>query len=501
MPLWKIAWRSIQHRSLASGLTAFSMSLGVALIVTVIVIYGVLDQSFRRSAQGYDLIIGPKGSALELVISTVFYQRDPIGKIPYEYYTELRSGRYRNVVETAIPVSFGEHYRGLPVVATTSEFFSKLEYRDGHKYTFWKGNNFSDAQYFDAVVGYNAAIKNGLKVGDKFKTMHGKEVSEEHQNEYQVVGILNPTGTPNDQAVFINIEGFFDMHAGSESVLDASYRLKKPVRPKVADESTAHDDHEHEHEEAGESGESAEHKTEETAEETAVATVPATVAQPAVHVHDHGEEGHPKEISAVLVLTKETLATAKTSTNIWGQVDQVQMGSSATKAVYDSNVMALPERIANDMSDAQAVRPTEIIAFLFEKIIGNIQIVLLILAALVIVVAGIGMMVSIYNSMNERRQEIAIMRALGASRVTVMLIILLESILLSLGGGALGVIMGHSLILVFGPLISSATGIVVSAWHFQWAELVLIPGLIALASLVGYLPAVIAYRTDVAQSL
>lgn len=457
------------------------MSLGVALIVTVIVIYGVLDQSFRRSAQGYDLIVGPKGSALELVISTVFYQRDPIGKIPYEYYTELRSGRYRNVVETAIPVSFGEHYRGLPVVATTSEFFSKLEYRDGRKYTFWKGNNFSDALYYDAVIGYNAAIKNGLKVGDKFKTMHGKEVSEEHQNEYQVVGILNPTGTPNDQAVFINIEGFFDMHAGSESVLDASYRLKKPARPKVEDESTAHDEHEHE----GEHGH--EHEGEGVNEHA--------------HDHDHGEEGHPKEISAVLVLTKETLATAKTSTNIWGQVDQVQMGSSATKAVYDSNVMALPERIANDMSDAQAVRPTEIIAFLFEKIIGNIQIVLLILAALVIVVAGIGMMVSIYNSMNERRQEIAIMRALGARRVTVMLIILLESILLSLGGGALGVMMGHSLILVFGPLISSATGIVVSAWHFQWAELVLIPGLIGLASLVGYLPAVIAYRTDVAQSL
>ena len=67
--------------------------------------------------------------------------------------------------------------------------------------------------------------------------------------------------------------------------------------------------------------------------------------------------------------------------------------------------------------------------------------------------------------------------------------------------GALGVLMGHSLIFVLGPWISGATGIIVSAWHFQWAELILVPGLVALASVVGYLPAVIAYRTDVAQSL
>jgi putative ABC transport system permease protein len=111
------------------------------------------------------------------------------------------------------------------------------------------------------------------------------------------------------------------------------------------------------------------------------------------------------------------------------------------------------------------------------------------------------MMVSIYNSMNERRQEIAIMRALGAKRSTVMLIILFESILLSLCGGLIGIVIGHSLIAVLGPIIASAVMIVVNPLHFQFAELILIPGLVLLASLVGYLPAVVAYRTDVAQSL
>ena len=477
MSLWKIAWRSIQHRSLASGLTAFSMSLGVALIVTVIVIYGVLDQSFRRGAQGYDLIVGPKGNSLDLVISTVFYKREPIGKIPYDYYTELRSGRYRTSVEAAIPIALGEHYRGLPVVATSSEFFTKLEYLDGKRYDFLDGKNFSDGQMYDAVVGYTAAKKVALKVGDKFKTMHGKDATDEHQTEYTVVGVLKPTSTPNDGAIFINVEGFFDMHAGQDTVLDQSLQLKKDtatteIRP-TDEHDHAHDDHDH-----------GDHD----------------IAHDHDHANcDHGHD-HPKELSAVLVLTKEERTTASASANIFGMDEEIQMEKTTTKPVYDVKIMALPSRIEADL-DAQAVRPTEVIAFLFETIIGNIQLVLLILAALVIVVAGIGMMVSIYNSMNERRQEIAIMRALGARRTTVMAIILLESILLSLGGGALGVLMGHSLIFVLGPWISGAMGIIVSAWSFQWAELILVPGLVALASVVGYLPAVIAYRTDVAQSL
>jgi putative ABC transport system permease protein len=111
------------------------------------------------------------------------------------------------------------------------------------------------------------------------------------------------------------------------------------------------------------------------------------------------------------------------------------------------------------------------------------------------------MMVSIYNSMSERKQEIALMRALGARRLTVMTIILLESILLSLGGGVLGLLLGHMLIGGMGPWISEYTGIVIRVWDFQVAELILIPGLILLASVVGFLPAAVAYKQDVATSL
>ena len=126
---------------------------------------------------------------------------------------------------------------------------------------------------------------------------------------------------------------------------------------------------------------------------------------------------------------------------------------------------------------------------------------LLLFAVMIVIVAGIGIMVSIYNSMSDRRHEIAVMRALGARPLTIMLVILLESILLSLGGGALGLLLGHGVIELLSPIIAEQIGMSVNLLQFRGTELMLIPGLVVLASVVGYLPAVAAYRTDVARSL
>jgi putative ABC transport system permease protein len=103
--------------------------------------------------------------------------------------------------------------------------------------------------------------------------------------------------------------------------------------------------------------------------------------------------------------------------------------------------------------------------------------------------------------MSERQHEIAVMRALGAGRQTVMLLVLMESILLSLAGGLAGWVVGHGLIALLSPWIEAQTGVSVGFFQFVGYELVIIPGLILLATLVGYLPALAAYRTDVAKAL
>jgi putative ABC transport system permease protein len=438
MPLWKIAWRSIQHRSFASGLTAFSMGLGVALVVAVIVIYGVLNQTFMRSAQGYDLVVGPpKGSPLETVLGAVFYSSYLSDTIPYDYFQKIEIGPYSPEVQLAIPIAIGEHIHGMPVIATTAKFFTELRYLDKYNYSFYSGENMAAGGDFEAVLGYSAAKKAGLKPGDTFRASNTKHAASKdfpQPDMFTVKGVLNPTGTPNDQAFFVNLEGFFIMndHVG-RTALDK-------ILTKRSD----------------------------------------------------------RRISAVLVLTKDKEVKPTITKNAVG-MDVVEIGD-LVKQDINPLTMSLGDRLVADLN-VQVAKPTYEITRLFEMIVGRIQTVLIIFAVMVIFVAAIGMMVSIYNSMNERRQEIAVMRALGAKRATVMLIILLESILLSLGGGVIGMVIGHGLIAGVGPVIASAVMVVVNPWHFQAAELVLIPGLIILASVVGYLPAVVAYRTDVAQSL
>lgn len=489
MSLWKIAWRSIQQRSLASALTAVSMALGVALVVTVLVIYGVVDASFRRNAQGYNLIVGPKGSSLDLVLNTVYHLGRPVGTIPYKVYEELDHGQFASEVEVAIPIAVGDNYKGYRIVGTIPEMFTKLEYLGGRKYAFAQGQNFDPKVPTEAVVGATVARKAGLKLNDTFRPMHGVDIEtggSEHE-PFRVVGILAPTGTPNDRVLFVNIAGFEQMHAGQseDEEEDEDHAAHAKAAPAGKKEAHASDPHANEktpgatekqgaHEEHGVHEEHGEHQAGQPEKR-------GEQAQPAAATPGHEEQGHlahyhadaERKLTAVLVVSDES------------RMDRVQ-------AMF---------KWLNDEPYTQAVRPAEVIAWLFENLIGHIEQVLLILAVLIVIVAGIGILVSIYNSMNDRRHEIAIMRALGARRSTVMTIILLEAILLSLGGGALGLLLGHGLVAALSPFISEYTGVAIGVLHFEPMELILVPGLIVLASLVGYLPAVIAYRTDVARSL
>jgi len=408
---------------MASLLTAISMALGVSLVVGVLVVHSVVDRSFRRGGEGYDLVVGPKGGKQPLVLNSVYYMGRPVGTLPYSYYEEFVNvdGRFAHQVEVAVPVCMGHRYKDCRVVGTTPDMFERLTYRDQQEYVFAKGENFKDDKPFEAVAGATAAKNANLDVGSTFQALHGDAT---HEQEFTVVGILEHTGTPNDKALFVNMDGFYLIH-------DHENR-----------EAQQHADHEHTHDAKGKCT----HKG-----------------------CSHGE----KKISAMLLCVRP-----------------ISPGQSRILA-----------RQINNGKDAQAVFPSKVIAELFAGMIGNVQLILLIYAVMIVIVAGIGIMVSIYNSMSDRRHEIAVMRALGASRSTVMMVILLESILLSLGGGLLGLFLGHALIGALSPIIIEQTGVAVSMFQFRPNELILIPGLVILATIVGYLPAMVAYRTDVAKSL
>ena len=434
MSLWKIAWRSLRQRSLASTLTGFSMALGVALVVVVLVIHGVISESFQRNAGlGYDIIVGAKGGKLQLVLNTVYHLSTPVENIPYSYLKEFTEGPYKKYVEIAIPYCLGDNYEGFRVVATVPDLF-QVEYAPKRKYAFKQGRNFAKAGFFEGVIGATVAAQTKLKLGDTFQPVHGVDENEQgHVHEpFKIVGILEPTGTPNDRALFINIEGFYLLENHAKPVEKTKDAVAKPKSAKAE----PHDDHDHDPK----------------------------------HEHEPLPEAQ-RELTAILIRV-----------------------STPTAGIF------LPNAV-NEGSVAQAVLPVREIRSLFEVIVGPIELILLVLTVLIVVVSGIGILVSIYNSMSERRREIAIMRALGASRTTIRSIVLMESILLSLGGGLAGWLLGHSLIALLSPAIQAQTGVATGLFAFVTAELALVPGLIGLAAAVGYLPAMAAYRTDVARGL
>ena len=536
MSLWKIAWRSMQQRALASWLTGLSMALGVALVVTVLVIYGVVNESFRKSAAGYDLIVGAtKGGRLQIVLNTVYHLSTPVENIPYSYYKEFTRdsehvGKFADYVQTAIPYCLGDSYKEFRVVGTTPEMFEAFEYAPGQKYEFADGRNFEHDHFFEGVIGSLVARKTGLKIGDEFQPTHGVEDDGQgHKHDaFKVVGILKPTGTPNDRALFVNMEGFYllqghakeapaqeDVHGDHEhadhdhadhkhgdhdhEAMDGDEAHEKKSLPQVDRAEHAADEHDHAAEKtAAQADGHSDHDEHEHADEE-----PTTAKRTAAHVehehtpddHDHAHEGHAHD---------EHSHADHDHAHAHQPLPESQREVTAVLIrTNPKNILAnkLLQRMINKGRDAQAVQPAVEIFSLFDSIIGNLRLLLLVLATLVIAVAGIGIMVSIYNSMSDRRRDIAVMRSLGARRSTVMTIILLESILLSLGGGIVGFLLGHSLIGFASPWIVAQTGVSIGLFEFDWYELVLGPGLVLLASAVGFLPAMSAYGTDVAKAL
>jgi len=452
MSLFTIAWRSLQQRALSSWLTGLSMALGVALVVIVLVVHGLVSRSFSEAAQGYHLIVGKKGSSLQLVFNTVFHLSRPIENLPWAYYKEFKTGKFANTVEVAVPFCLGDSYKDFRVVGTTPDLFEKLSYgayNDGtpKRYRCAQGRFFTTDKkdYFTAVIGSVAARQAGLSVGTKehpntFAVTHGladDATAHHHHEQFEVVGVLEPTGTPNDRAIFLNIEGFF---------LISGHAKDAPEEAKPGEKESPKAD---------------------AAKPVSTNEKPEDRAH---HEHKPLPENQ-REVTAILLLLKH---------------------DAFAQTLYP---------IINEGDVAQAVFPSSEVTKLMEGMVGTVRWLLLILSGLVVIVAGIGVMVSIYNSMNDRRRDIAIMRSLGAGRTTVMLVVLLESIMLSVLGGLAGVLLAHLAIGAASDVIVGQTGVTVSMFHFDMVELIVIPALVVLASLVGYLPALAAYRTDVAKAL
>jgi len=421
----------------------------VALAVAIVLIKQGVQQRFEQGTLGYEMVVGAKGSPLQLVLNTVYNLDISPGNISWKLFEQLRADPR---VKLAVPFSVGDNFHGFRIVGTTDAFFKEFEFEPGRKpelaagrvFTFSEAalkGAFQEAELrakerearergeevkpapegtpanrpFEAVIGSTVAKETGLQIGQTFIAAHGvqpsAEAKEHTENPWTVVGILAPTRTAADRAIYINLDSFYHIEG---------HEIRGPTAPAKAEEKDNDPD--------------------------------------------------PGQVSAIVLKLR-------------------------------SPIHAFPlYREINDRQDAMAAFPAAEIRKLFD-IVGNIDRLLFAQAILVLIVAGVAIAVSIYNSMSERRREIAILRALGARRATIFSIVLLEAMTICVVGAAAGLLGGHLVVAAANGALYRASGFVIPAFHMQALEWYILTLTVTLGAISGIGPAWGAYRTDVAKNL
>jgi putative ABC transport system permease protein len=616
MNVFKIAWRSIQHRGFGSWLTILSMALGVMLVVCVLSIHGLVSRSFKsNNSFGFNVLVGARGGGLQLTMNSVYYLSQPVENVPYEYYLAFRNqedrsqelknsiawaamqaekkahqvasasgavrglgsalldrvsqhaferqqltameferpGLYSRYVELAVPLCLGDYYvdeetgAAFRCVGTNSDFLEKLvlDIETERNFEFQQGRNFvyfhSENGFNECVVGATVARKCGLKIGDTIKPTHGDPNSTNahiHDNPFKIVGILKPTETPNDRILFLNMEGFFLMDGHTNPL--ATNRILKTSEDEAQPVEMGADlfaDEEDEGTENNEEGREEELEEPLERDESQLESVdnnsnPSLSSNPlgtaSVSAETKSSTTSLNQLSIKPLAIEQRQVTSflvRTSKNDpYGVIPHYLIPQINKEDDLESTLKWSPYRPARSQKSAQAVSPIDQVTSLFQLFVDPVRWLLLALTCMICVVSALSILVGIYNSMSQRQHEIAIIRALGASRSKVMTIMLCEAMLLALIGGFLGWFLGHLLNVAIGPWVEAYTG--VSIGFFDLApgldlrlmpgaeslpefltnttvssELLIIPGLIVLAIMVGIYPAISAYKTDVSRAL
>ena len=206
MNLLQIAWSYVRASPLRTLLNIVLIALGTATIGFVVIVNEQIGGTLNRDAQGIDLVVGAKGSAISLILAGVFHIDAPTGNVSLDSARELASNP---LVKKVIPLSLGDSFRGFRIVGTTPDYLG-LYYG-----TFAAGRVWQDKM--QAVLGATVAAKAGIGIGDTFVGSHGLGAGGpiHADSVYTVVGVLKPTGTVLDRLVTVNSESVWFVHEGA----------------------------------------------------------------------------------------------------------------------------------------------------------------------------------------------------------------------------------------------------------------------------------------------
>ncbi len=235
--LGKVAWKNIIYKPLNSALCVSLLLFGVAIISLLLLIQNQLEQKFQRDLKNIDLVVGAKGSPLQLILSAVYHLDSPTGNIKL---SEARKVMESSQVKEAIPLAYGDSYRGCRILGTTSDYLKKYDAQLAKGIAFTKP--------MEVTLGADVAKITNLDLGTVFFGTHG-EVKEGHVHEnhpYTVVGVLEKTNTVLDRLVLTKLESVWQVHSHHDthqSVIDTMHSLELDFEHKH--DHSHHHHHEH----------------------------------------------------------------------------------------------------------------------------------------------------------------------------------------------------------------------------------------------------------------
>jgi putative ABC transport system permease protein len=376
----------LRARPLQTTLSLLLLALGAGTIVMLLLVVSQLEERMGRDARGIDLVVGAKGSPMQLILAGIYHLDAPTGNIPLPAAQSLAKHRF---IRKAMPLALGDSWKGFRIVGA------------GHEYVQHYGGQVSGRLYekpMEAVLGAEAASRSGLGVGGRFVGAHGIGTQgEEHGDPYTVVGVLQKTGTVLDRLVLTSIESVW-------------------------------------------------------------------------HVHEKHEASEEREVTVLLLQYASPLAAA-----------------------------TLPRQV-NAQSELQAASPAYETARLF-RIVGVGVEALRAFALVLMLAAGLSVFIALYTALEERRYDLAVMRALGASPARLFGLLVFEGLLLSLAGALLGVVLGHAFTALLGTWLEARQQYAVSGLDFHRGELWVVAAATGIGIIAAAVPAWRAYRTDVSRTL
>jgi putative ABC transport system permease protein len=400
MTMLLIVWKNIWHKPLQATLSLLLFALGVGLVSFLLLLNRQMQENFEKNLANIDLVLGAKGSPLQLILCSMYHIDSPTGNIKFKEIQPFLNPNHP-LIEKAIPLSLGDSYQGYRIAGTNASFSDLYQAKTA------EGRLFNAP--LEATIGAAAASATGLKLNAEFSSSHGlinDGLDNTHEQKFKVVGIFEPTGSVIDQLILTPLESIWQVHEA--------------------------------------------------------------------HHHEEEEEHEEEELSITSLLVRY-----RSKTNF--------------------QVLNLPRNI-NENTNMQAAVPAIEMNRLY-SMLGLGEQALRSLALVIILVSGLSIFISLFNSLKERRYELALMRVMGASRFRLFAQILLEALLLSFIGCVLGILFSHCSMQLFATYMQSSFRYTFTGWRFLTEEYFLIIAALSIGVVAGILPAIMAFRTDISKTL